>query len=123
MICGLGVDIVSISRIEGLIGRCGERFLHRIFSQEEMAYARAKVRPATAFAGMFAAKEACAKALGCGIGPISWQDMQIHRDRHGRPLLTLSPSAINRLSLLGVKLHLTISHEKEMAVAVVIQEA
>lgn len=122
MIEGIGVDIVSISRIERAVASWGERFLRRIFLQDELDYAMAKSRPYAALAGIFAAKEACAKALGCGIGPVSWQDMHVQRDEKGRPFLTLSEGAMRLVKAPHIRWHLSISHDHGMSMAVVILE-
>lgn len=123
MIEGIGVDIVSVSRIERVIKSWGERFLRRIFLPDELAYAMAKSRPYVSLAGIFAAKEACVKALGCGIGPISWQDIYVQRDEKGRPFLTVSESAVRRLKgTPNMRWHLSISHDHGVSMAVVILE-
>lgn len=123
MIEGIGVDIVSISRIERAVASWGERFLRRIFLQDELDYAMSKGRPYATLAGIFAAKEACAKALGCGIGPISWQDMHIKRDERGRPSLALSESAARLVKdAPNMRWHVSISHDHGMSMAVVILE-
>ncbi len=124
MIEGIGVDIVSISRIERVIECWGTRFLRRIFLSNELNYAMAKSRPYASLAGIFAAKEACAKALGWGIGSISWQDINVQRDEKGRPFLILSDSAIKQVkNASNMRWHLSISHDCDKAIAVVVLEA
>lgn len=124
MIFGIGVDIVSIHRIESAVMRWGERFLRRIFSHDELAYVMKKAHPYVSLAGMFAAKEACAKALGCGIGPISWLDMRVERDEKGRPFLSMAEYLLQKITGVSeVRMHLTISHDSDNAIAVVVLES
>ncbi|MEZ0328680.1 MAG: holo-ACP synthase [Dissulfuribacterales bacterium] len=124
MISGIGVDIVSIHRIERVVMRWGERFLRRIFSHDELAYAMQKTNPYISLAGMFAAKEACAKALGCGIGSISWLDMCVERDKKGRPFLSMAEYLLQKITGVSeARMHLTISHDSDNAIAVVVLES
>ncbi|MDR2745792.1 MAG: holo-ACP synthase [Desulfovibrio sp.] len=122
MIIGLGVDIVEIPRIEKIYGRFGHRFLEKIFTPEELDALPAG--SASALAGNFAAKEAAVKALGTGfsrgIGP---RQIEIGRNRRGEPLITFLGRADDRRREIGVTRGLlSISHERSMAVAVVVLE-
>lgn len=121
MVLGIGSDIIEVSRIEASINNHGQRFLDRIFTENEQAYCQ-KFRDSTRhFAGRFAAKEAIVKAFGTGISEsISWLDIEISNDEHGKPQVALSPKAQNLFN--DPQLHLTISHCKEYAVAVAIWE-
>src|SRR5215475_4001047 len=79
----VGIDLVEVDRIAQTVARFGQRFLERVFTQEELQEGRRRI---TWFAGRFAAKEACAKALGTGIGAaVAWRDMQVLRQASGKP--------------------------------------
>jgi len=89
-----GVDLVEIARIEQLLERHGERFLERVFTADERAYANASKRPAQHLAARFAAKEAALKALGTGLRyGIFWTDVAVHTGPEGAPTLHLSGKA------------------------------
>lgn len=128
MITGIGNDIVSVKRVEKILNEKKELFLSRFFSPEEKEFFRDKPVTAEFLAGRWAAKEACAKALGCGFGKdCALQDITILREitdnASGKPILTLSGAGKLRSEALGVKkIHLSISHEKEYATAIVILE-
>ena len=116
---GIGNDIIEIERIEKSIQCYGSHFLQRIFTPSEIAYCEKHSQNARHFAGRFAAKEAIAKALGCGIGKkLSWHDMEILNDKAGKPFASLSPEANLRFN--SPRIHLSISHCKEYATAVAI---
>src|ERR1700679_998839 len=94
MIVGLGVDITEISRIEAAIQRRGQAFLDRIFTPSEIAYCRRHRNCAERFAGRFAAKEAAMKALGTGWARgVRWVDVEVVRQRGGRPTMQLHGEA------------------------------
>jgi len=111
----IGTDIIHIARIEKLIGRYGLTFKQRYLSAEEIGMAR---RVET-FAGLWAAKEAVAKALGCGIGAeLSFHDILITKDSKGAPRFTLSPNAQKRFPVTDTSL--SISHDGGFAIAVAV---
>jgi len=113
----IGIDLVKIERIEGLIARHGDKALQRFLSPEEIALVR---QPHTA-AGFWAAKEACAKALGCGIGAeCGFHDIHISKTNRGAPLLTLSPDVGTRFGITAASL--SITHDGGFAIAVVALE-
>jgi holo-[acyl-carrier protein] synthase len=95
----VGVDFVERARVIGAYQRHGERFLRRVFTPEEIARAHGRIER---LAGRFAAKEACAKALGTGIGQISWQEIEIWRLSSGKPALHLSGRAATLAASLGL---------------------
>jgi holo-[acyl-carrier protein] synthase len=98
MIIGLGSDITDIRRIEKVIGRHGERFLERIFTETERARAERKAKRIETYAKRFAAKEACAKALGTGMrAGVWWRDMGVVNLPSGRPTMKLTGGALRRL--------------------------
>jgi len=104
MIVGIGNDLVDIRRIEKSLKRFGERFENKIFTHSEIAKAKQKANPkaqAATFAKRFAAKEACAKALGVGLGKISWREIEVANDELGKPSLKLSGNAALHLQNLA----------------------
>jgi holo-[acyl-carrier protein] synthase len=99
MILGIGTDLIDIRRIEASIARFGERFLDRLFTPEERTACEARKARAAAYAKRFAAKEACAKALGTGIaGGVQWRDMGVVTLPGGKPALILTGGAARRLA-------------------------
>ncbi len=123
MILGVGTDIVQVQRIQRICTRWKGAFERRIFSVEERAE-QASHMHATFVAGRFAAKEAAAKALGTGIAKgVGWHDLTIFRQQNGAPLLILSGAALRLANELGVTAnHLSISHERDYAMAFVVLE-
>ena len=88
MVLGLGTDLIEIERIQASMDRFGERFLERVFTEEEIAYCKRKKQPAESLAARFAAKEAGAKALGTGISRgVSWKEIEVTRNVGERPML------------------------------------
>lgn len=113
-----GVDLIEIERLEGAIRRHGQRFLLRIFTAAELEEVGAQ--PAS-LAARFAAKEAVAKALGCGIGDVGWLDIEVRRGWRGQPELYLHGSAAERAAQLGLHTwSLSLSHTASHAVAFVV---
>jgi holo-[acyl-carrier protein] synthase len=126
MILGIGTDMIEISRIEQSITQFGERFLDRVFTPVEIAYCRQKKKhSAESFAARFAAKEAAAKALGTGISRgVSWKEIEVQRRPGGPPTLHLSGRAREIARQLGItRLSLSLTHSRDMALAVAIAEA
>jgi holo-[acyl-carrier protein] synthase len=114
----IGVDTVEISRIAAVLARHGERFLSRVFTTEERAYADGRH---LALAGRFAAKEAAAKALGTGIGPVGWRNIEVRNDPVGKPLLILHRLAATRARSQGFdEWHVSITHSRDLATAFVV---
>lgn len=124
MVLGLGTDMIEIKRLQESIDRFGERFLERIFTAGEIAYCARKKNAAESFAARFAAKEAAAKALGTGISRgVSWKEFEVIREASGRPVLRLSGRAEELASAMGVRrIQLSLTHSRELAVAVVVAE-
>jgi holo-[acyl-carrier protein] synthase len=129
MILGIGSDITDIRRIEQVVERHGERFLARIFTDIERARAERRLNRAETLAKRFAAKEACAKALGTGMRDgVFWRDMGVVNLPSGRPTMRLTGGALRRLEAITphgfqARIDLTISDEWPMAQAVVIISA
>ena len=124
MVLGLGTDLIEIARIQQSLDRFGERFLQRIFTAGEIAYCRRKKHAAESLAARFAAKEAAAKALGTGISRgIGWQEIEVRRKPGERPTLHLSGRAQERAAAMGIRnLHLSLTHSRDVAMAVVVAE-
>jgi holo-[acyl-carrier protein] synthase len=129
MILGLGSDITDARRIAKVIERHGDRFLSRVFTEIERAKAERRKNRVETYAKRFAAKEACAKALGTGIREgVWWRDMGVTNMPSGRPTMTLTGGALKRLQALTpagytAQIDLTITDEGPMAVALVVISA
>lgn len=121
-ILGNGIDIVDVERIERMITRQKDRFLQRVFTQEEIDFCKKKARPAVHFAARFAAKEAVAKALGTGFSKgIRMRDIEVVRAEDGAPKVNLHGKASKLYDALGGKsIFLSLSHTGEQAIAHVI---
>jgi holo-[acyl-carrier protein] synthase len=126
MIIGLGSDLIDIRRIEQVIERFGDRFLDRIFTETERRKCDRRANPAASYARRFAAKEACAKALGTGFRRgVFWRDLGVVNLPSGRPTMQLTGGARFRLDEITPKgmtarLDLTLTDEPPLAQAVVI---
>ena len=129
MILGLGNDLCDIRRIEETLERFGERFSERCFTEAEQNRSNGKAHRSASYAKRFAAKEACAKALGTGIRRgVFWRDMGVTNLASGRPTLKLTGGAAERLSAMvpagyAAQIHLTLTDEYPLAAAQVIIEA
>jgi len=129
MILGLGNDIIDIRRVEKTIERYGERFLQRVFTDTERRKSDARALRAASYAKRFAAKEACAKALGTGFRHgVFWRDMGVVNLPSGRPTLELTGGAARILEQLTpegheVRIDLTITDDFPTAQAIVIISA
>jgi holo-[acyl-carrier protein] synthase len=124
LIYGIGTDIVGIKRIENSLFRFGDRFLHRILNESEVLEYAQSAQPARFVSKRFAVKEAFSKAWGTGIGvDVSWHDIAIRHDRHGKPLLHPSVAMGEKMAARNIcAMHVSISDESEHAVAFVILE-
>jgi holo-[acyl-carrier protein] synthase len=124
VILGIGVDLVHIPRIRQAIERWQERFLDRVFTADEVAYARRRRDPAEHLAARFAAKEATLKALGTGLTMgVRWREMEVRRARGGPPTLSLSGRTAAIGTARGVRaLHLSLTHDGDYALAQVVAE-
>lgn len=129
MIVGIGSDLIDIRRIEKTIERHGERFINRVFTEIEQEKSDRRKLRAASYAKRFAAKEACAKALGTGLARgVFWRDMGVVNLPGGKPTMRLTNGALQRLAALmpqGHKpvIHLTITDDFPLAQAFVIIEA
>lgn len=122
MIIGTGIDIVQVERIDKIYARFGEKFLNHILTPLELPFVPR--RPAAFLASRFAAKEACVKALGTGfMHGITPKSISVRKAESGQPALALHDYAHIRAMRLGMRASfLSISHEKGLAIAMVILE-
>ena len=129
MIIGIGQDMCDIRRIEKSIAEFGDRFTHRVFTEVERRTADRRKQRAPTYAKRFAAKEACAKALGTGFrASVFWKDMGVVNEPSGKPTMILTNGAKARLDKLtpeghSVRIHLTITDDFPYAHAFVMIEA
>lgn len=124
MILGSGIDIVETDRIRRAIARYGRRFLERVYTSGEIAYAERKASAGERYAARFAAKEAGMKAIGTGWKRgVRWRDFEVGNLPSGKPTLRLHGRAAEIAGELGVRrIELSMTHTKSSAVAVVIVE-
>lgn len=130
MIIGIGSDLCDIRRIEQSLTRFGQRFVDRLFTEKEIARSERKPDRGASYAKRFAAKEACAKALGTGVprSGIAWKDMGVVNLPSGRPTMALTGGAAKRLAIMVSAghvpvIHLTLTDEHPYALAYVIIES
>tara|TARA_R110000868_G_scaffold70844_1_gene208059 strand:+ start:306 stop:719 length:414 start_codon:yes stop_codon:yes gene_type:complete len=130
MIIGLGNDLCNITRIEQTLEKYGDRFKQRVFTETEIKLADRRRRAAETYAKRFAAKEACAKALGTGVPRrgVHWKHMGVVNLPTGKPTMALTGGAAERLKALTpdgheAVIHLTITDDYPWAEAMVIIEA
>lgn len=124
MIVGTGIDIAEVPRIAESIVRFGDRFLHRIFTEDERRYCDSKANRIERYAARFAAKEAAMKALGTGWNRgVRWRDIEVCRQPGGQPTIAFHGVALSFATRLGVKnISLSITHTADQAMAMVILE-
>lgn len=118
-IVGIGLDLVKITRIRSLMERWQDRFLQRLYTEEERRYCLKRASPYASLAGRFAAKEAVLKALGTGWADgIRWVDIQVLNDKNGKPVATVTGRAETLLHEAGVTgIHVSLSHDADYAIA------
>ncbi len=124
MIFGIGCDIVQVDRMRIILSKHGRRILEKIFNKNEIADSNKRSDKEVFLSGRWAAKEATSKALLCGIGTqCAWKDITVTNNSDGAPSLKLKGSALRRAKKNAItKINLSISHEKDYAVAFVIME-
>src|SRR5579859_7536978 len=124
MIVGTGIDIAEVPRIAESIERFGDRFLRRVFTEEEIRYCDSKANRVERYAARFAAKEAAMKALGTGWNRgVRWRDIEVLRQPGSRPTIKFHGVAAEFAAKLGTKnIALSISHTPELAIANLILE-
>jgi holo-[acyl-carrier protein] synthase len=118
-VLGTGMDIVETKRIADSLERFGDRFLHRIFCADEIAYAQSMKFPHLHLAARFAAKEAISKAFGTGIGrELGWKDLEIIREASGQPRVPLHGRAEAYAAARGVReVQVSLSHTSDYGAA------
>jgi holo-[acyl-carrier protein] synthase len=118
MIVRTGVDLIEIDRVAAAVSRHGDHYLGRIYTPAELDLCGMRIE---SLAGRFAAKEAVAKVLGCGIGEIGWQEIEILRDEQRCPVIRLNGAAATKARELGLNnWSISISHSKSHAISVVV---
>lgn len=124
MIKGIGTDIIQVSRLERTITN-NPRFVDKVFTPNEIAYCESRASKYQSYAARFAAKEAVMKAIGTGWdGKINWADIEVVSDELGKPELVLHNASLEYVREHGIDvLHLSLSHEKDYAIAYVILES
>ncbi len=129
MILGIGSDLCDIRRIERSLERFGDRFTHRVFTEGERARSDRRAARAPSYARRFAAKEACAKALGTGLSQgVFWRDMEVVNLPGGRPAMRLTGGALERLQAMTppgheAVVHVSLTDDPPLAQAFVVIEA
>ncbi len=129
MIIGLGSDLIDIRRVDKTLARFGTRFLDRVFTETERRKSDRRAARAASYAKRFAAKEACAKALGTGLRKgVFWRDMGVVNLPGGQPTMQLTGGALARLQAITpqgrtARIHLTITDDFPLAQAFVVIEA
>ncbi|MBN2125941.1 MAG: holo-ACP synthase [Deltaproteobacteria bacterium] len=124
MIYGIGIDLVNIARMETVLKRWGDRFVSRVFTEEEAALCSARSFPPSSFALRFAAKEALSKALGLGMRKgVRWRDIEVFHHPGGKPGLRLRGRSFDLCREREITgLHVSMSDEGEYGMAMVILE-
>ena len=124
MIVGTGIDVIEVPRVAAAIERFGQRFLDRIFTENEIRYCDSKANRVERYAARFAAKEAGMKALGTGWNHgVRWRDVEVRRQPGGRPTIEFHGKATEFASRMGVaNVALSLTHTAAEAIAQVILE-
>ena len=124
MVINLGTDIVDIRRINNTINKYGDKFKSRCFHKSEIFRSENRLKTSESYAKRYAAKEACAKALGTGLAKgVFWKDIEVKNNEFGKPFIILHNKALeilNSLSFLKTKIEVSLSDEKKYAIANVI---
>jgi holo-[acyl-carrier protein] synthase len=124
MIHGIGVDLVQIPRMNQVLQKWGDRFMKRVFTPGEIGLCLKRAFPPSAFALRFAAKEAFTKAMGLGMtNGMIWRDIEVFHDPKGKPGLKVHGKSARACEKEGIaNIHLSLSDEKEYAIAMVVLE-
>ena len=124
MIYGIGTDIIDIRRIERVINKYGNRFKKKCFHPSEINRSEKKIKSIESYAKRYAAKEACAKALGTGLARgVFWKDIEVKNNKYGKPYINLHNNAKNFLKFNNdeiSKIEVSLSDEKDFAIANVV---
>ena len=124
MIYGIGIDIIDIRRIKRLIIKYGSRFKKKCFHENEIVRSEKKYNSIESYAKRYAAKEACAKALGTGLARgVFWKDIEVKNNKYGKPYIILHNKALEYIKSFtseNCSIELSLTDEKEFAIANVI---
>ena len=125
MILKNGIDIIDIRRIKKTLNRFGNKFKNRCFSHNEILKSEKKIKSSESYAKRYAAKEACAKALGTGLARgVFWKDIEVYNDRYGKPKIRLHNNALKFLKKINYKstpsIEVSLTDESNYAIANVI---
>lgn len=116
----IGVDMIETERVAQSVARFGDRFLKRVYTERELAYCRGQI---PSLAARWAAKEAAAKALGTGIGEVSWREIEVINQANQRPTIQLHGAAAALAEQLGLSnFAISLSHTRDYAIAFVVGE-
>jgi holo-[acyl-carrier protein] synthase len=124
MIHGIGTDFVEVSRIDKILQRWGDRFIGKVYTDNEIDYCKNKAFPAMHYAARFAAKESFLKSLGIGLGMgVRLKEIEVINNPQGCPILKIHERIKENLDKLGIiAMHISMTHTREHAVAIVILE-
>ena len=124
MIFGIGIDLVEVDRLKKSIEKFGDRFINRLFTENEIKYCQTKLNSFQHFAVRFAAKEAFLKAIGTGLrAGMTWHQIEIINDEQGKPSILTHDECYKILQKLDIKkTELSLSHTNQHGIAVVILE-
>ena len=121
MIYGIGIDIIDIRRIKRVINKYGNRFKRKCFHEHEIIKSEARFNSIESYAKRYAAKEACAKALGTGLARgVFWKDIEVRNNKYGKPYIILHNNAKKFIKKSNNKIVLSLTDEKDFAIANVI---
>ena len=121
MIYGIGIDIIDIRRIKRVIKKYGNRFKKKCFHEHEIIKSDARFNSIESYAKRYAAKEACAKALGTGLARgVFWKDIEVRNNQYGKPYIILHNNAKKFIKKSNDKIVLSLTDEKNFAIANVI---
>jgi len=125
VLLGIGCDLIEVERIRGVLERHGERFLHRVFTEEERSYCSRLAHPHKHYAARWAAKEAVSKAFTTGIGPhLEWASVSVYHGARNEPLVRLDDKAralLQQIGATGVLLSLSHTETHAMAMAALVR--
>jgi holo-[acyl-carrier protein] synthase len=122
ILVGIGTDLIEVERVRGVLERLGERFIARVFTDEERAYCAGMAHPHKHYAARFAAKEAVSKCFGTGIGAeLGWRSVSVYHGERHQPLVRLDEKGDALLRRVGAThVHVSLSHTEAMAMAVAV---
>jgi holo-[acyl-carrier protein] synthase len=124
MIHGIGTDFVEVSRIDKILQKWGDRFIGKVYTNDEIDYCKNKAFPAMHYAARFAAKESFLKSLGIGLGMgVRLKEIEVINNPQGSPILKIHERIKENLDKLGITvMHISMTHTREHAHAIVILE-